>query len=90
MNTVATQIRVNAEIKKSAKAIFDQLGLDFSSAVNLFLFQCVLRGRLPFAVELPNYNKETLLAMSEAKSVSRDPNAKEYTDLEELKKDLED
>ena len=90
MNTVATQIRVNAEIKKSAKAIFDQLGLDFSSAVNLFLFQCVLRGGLPFAVEVPNYNKETLLAMSEAKSVSRDPNAKEYTDLEELKKDLED
>ena len=76
MNTVATQIRVNAEIKKSAKAIFDQLGLDFSSAVNLFLFQCVLRGGLPFAVEVPNYNKETLLAMSEAKSVSRDPNAK--------------
>lgn len=90
MNTVATQIRVNAEIKKSAKAIFDQLGLDFSSAVNLFLFQCVLRGGLPFAVEVPNYNKETLLAMSEAKSVSRDPNAKEYADLEELKKDLED
>ena len=90
MNTVATQIRVNAEIKKSAKAIFDQLGLDFSSAVNLFLFQCVLRGGLPFAVEVPNYNKETLLAMSEAKSVSRDPNAKEYAGLEELKKDLED
>lgn len=53
MATTPTQIRVDAEIKKEATALFSELGLDMSSAVNLFLHQCVLRGGLPFPVEKP-------------------------------------
>ena len=36
--------------------------LRLSGAVNLFLHQCVLRGGLPFAVEMPRYSSETLAA----------------------------
>ena len=89
MATIPTQIRIDAEIKKQAKTLFSNLGLDMSSAVNLFLYQCVLRGGLPFSVEMPQYSRTTLDAMAEAKRISRDPDTPGYTSMEELKAALE-
>ena len=57
MATTPTQIRVDADIKKQAMDLFSSLGLDMSSAVNLFLHQCVLRGGLPFSVEMPRFSQ---------------------------------
>ncbi len=89
MATTPTQIRIDADIKKQATALFSSLGLDMSSAVNLFLYQCVLRGGLPFSVEMPQYSRTTLDAMAEAKRISRDPEVPGYTSMEELKVALE-
>ena len=88
MSTTPTQIRIDSEIKIEATELFKKLGLDMSSAVNLFLYQCVLRGGLPFSVEMPNYNQEMLEAFIEAEKISRDPNVKGYTNMDELKKAL--
>ena len=76
MATVPTQIRIDADIKKQATDLFNGLGLDMSGAVNLFLHQCVLRGGLPFRVEMPRYSQRTLDAMDEARRISRDPDVK--------------
>lgn len=89
MATAPTQIRIDADIKRDATELFSKLGLDMSGAVNLFLHQCVLRGGLPFTVEMPRYNKETLEAMVEAKRISHDPTVKGYQSMEELKAALE-
>ena len=89
MATAPTQVRIDADIKQEAAALFARLGLDMSSAVNLFLHQCVLRGGLPFAVEVPQYSKQTLDAMVEARRISHDPDVKGYTSTEELKAALE-
>lgn len=77
-------ILIYSDIKKEATFILQQYGLDISSAVNLFLRQCVLRGGLPFDVALPSYKRETLAAMEEAMKISKDPSAKRYTSIEEL------
>ncbi|MBP3871591.1 MAG: type II toxin-antitoxin system RelB/DinJ family antitoxin [Faecalicoccus sp.] len=90
MSTTPTQIRINSDIKKQATILFEKLGLDMSSAVNIFLYQCVLRGRLPFPVEIPQYSAETLNAMAEAKRISSDSNIKGYTSMEALQEALED
>ena len=90
MITVPTQIRIDAQVKEQASILFGNLGLDMSSAVNIFLRQCILRGGLPFSVELPYYNDETIAAMAEAKRISRDPDVKGYDNMEELKKSLEE
>ncbi|HIV33934.1 MAG TPA: type II toxin-antitoxin system RelB/DinJ family antitoxin [Candidatus Blautia intestinigallinarum] len=90
MATAPTQIRIDADIKKQATALFNDLGLDMSSAVNLFLHQCVLRGGLPFNVEMPRYSQHTLDAMNEARRISRDPDVKGYTSMDELQKALEE
>ena len=90
MATTPTQIRIDADIKQQASALFSHLGLDMSSAVNLFLHQCVLRGGLPFTVELPQYSQQTLDAMAEARSISRNPEIPGYTSMEALKAALEE
>lgn len=45
-------VRVDDELKKEATAIFNELGLDMSTAVKLFLKQSVLRRSIPFDVKL--------------------------------------
>jgi len=89
MATVPTQIRIDTTTKTQAVKLFNALGMDMSEAVNIFLRQCILRGGLPFNVEMPHYNKETLDAMSEAKKISRDPDVKGYTSMKKLKEALE-
>lgn len=84
MATSPTQIRIDTTIKEDATTLFSKLGLDMSSAVNMFLRQCILRGGLPFAVELPKYNQETLNAMEEARKISRDLNVPSYSSVKEL------
>ena len=89
MSTVQTQIRIDSGVKKQANELFNELGLDMSGAVNIFLRQCILRGGLPFKVEVPQYSKELLSAADEAKRISRDPDVPGYTSMEDVKKALE-
>ena len=89
MPTAPTQIRIDANIKKDASELFSRLGLDMSGAVNLFLYQCVLRGGIPFAIEMPQYSQKTLDAMKEARRISTDTSVKGYSTMEELKAALE-
>lgn len=89
MATVPTQIRIDSSVKEQASTLFSDLGMDMSSAVNIFLRQCILHGGLPFSVELPRFNKETLDAIDEARRISSDPDVKGYNSIEELRAALD-
>lgn len=89
MATVQTQIRIEEDVKKQAVELFNQLGIDMSSAVNMFLRQCIMRGGLPFSVEIPRYKPEVLEAMEEARRISRDPNTKRYSSFAEALEDID-
>lgn len=89
MATIPTQIRIDSKVKEQATLLFADLGMDMSGAVNIFLHQCILRGGLPFSVEMPEYNQELLAAMAEARRISRDPDVKGYNNIEDLKAALE-
>ena len=56
-------IRTTEDIKKNAGIILTGLGLNMSSAVNLFLKQVINYRGIPFDLRLPN--KETLQAMGD-------------------------
>lgn len=90
MATIPTQIRIDADIKEQATSLFHDLGMDMSSAVNIFLRQCILHDGLPFPVERPKYNARTIAAMKEAKKIAEDPTVESYSTMEELKKALEE
>ncbi len=89
MATSPTQIRIDEEVKKQATELFAKLGLDISSAVNIFLRQSILQGGLPFEVKVPQYRPEVIEAMKEARNISKDTTVKGYTDLEEMFKELD-
>lgn len=89
MATVPTQIRIDESLKKQATELFSQLGMDMSSAMNIFLRQCVMRGGLPFEVTLPKYKQDVLDAMEEAKKLSKDPNTKRYASFSEAMEDID-
>ena len=90
MATVPTQVRIDETLKKQSAELFSQLGIDMSSAVNMFLKQCVMRGGLPFEVAVPRYKQEVLEAMEEAKRLSRDPKARRYSNFSEALGDLDE
>ncbi|MCK5507668.1 MAG: type II toxin-antitoxin system RelB/DinJ family antitoxin [Desulfobacterales bacterium] len=56
-------IRTTEDIKKNAGIILTGLGLNMSSAVNLFLKQVINYRGIPFDLRLPN--KTTLQAMDD-------------------------
>ena len=89
MATIPTQVRIDEELKRQAADLFAKLGLDMSSAMNIFLKQCVLRGGLPFSVEIPKYRMETIEAMEEAKQISKDTSAKRYGQFLEIREELD-
>ncbi len=89
MATVPTQVRIEEDLKKQAMELFTQLGIDMSSAMNMFLRQCVMRGGLPFAVEVPQYKSEVIEAMEEARRISKDPGTKRYGSFAEALEDLD-
>ena len=89
MATIPTQIRIDSTVKEQANSLFASLGMDMSGAVNIFLRQCILHEGLPFAVEMPKYNRKVLDAMDEARKISGDPSVKGYSSLDELKEALE-
>ncbi|MEZ3445690.1 MAG: type II toxin-antitoxin system RelB/DinJ family antitoxin [Lachnospiraceae bacterium] len=86
--TTPTQIRIEENVKKQAVELLEGLGLNLSDAVNMFLRQVILRNGLPFEVKYPELKPEVVEAMEEARRISRDPNVKGYTDVDELFEDL--
>ena len=90
MATTPTQVRIDTDIKKSATELFSSLGLDMSGAINMFLHQCVLRGGIPFNIEMPQYSQKTIKAMEEAERISSDSSVKSYSNISDLKKTLEE
>ena len=89
MSTVPTQVRIDENLKKQATELFSQLGIDMSSAMNIFLRQCVMRGGLPFDVVVPQYKSEVIEAMEEAKRISKDPKTKRYSSFSDAMEDLD-
>lgn len=89
MANVTTSIRMDADTKKAATELLNDLGLDLSSAVNIFLKQVVLQGGLPFQVKYPQYKQEVLEAMDEAKTISHNPETKSYGNFAEALEDMD-
>ncbi len=87
-NTTNFSVRMDSDIKKECEALYGELGMTLTTAINVFLRQSLRVGGLPFEVKLEQPNKETLAAMLEAERIARDPNVKRYSDVEEALREL--
>jgi DNA-damage-inducible protein J len=90
MKTITIQTRIDTNLKKNAENILSSIGLDITSAIRLFLTQCVVQRRLPFQAVAPEEpNEETLAAMQEAENIaSGKVKSKGYDDVDEMIEDI--
>jgi DNA-damage-inducible protein J len=60
MATSLLQVRVDDTLKDDAAQVFEQLGIDTSTAVRMFLKRSVMENGIPFRMTLPktSYNAE--------------------------------
>ena len=81
-------VRMDSEIKKQCEALYGELGMNLTTAINVFLRQSLRTGGFPFEVRLDQPNKETIAAMLEAERIAKDPSIKHYSDVEEALREL--
>ena len=87
-NTTNFSVRMDSEIKRQCEALYGELGMNLTTAINVFLRQSLRVGGLPFEVRLDTPNKETMAAMLEAERIAKDPSVKHYDDVEEALREL--
>lgn len=88
MPTTNVCIRVDTDLKAKADALFSELGMNMSTAFNIFLHQSLREGGIPFPIKVDVPNGKTVAAMLEAEKIVNDPQTKAYDDLDELFADL--
>ena len=65
-HTEALTLHIDTELKEQAANLFQELGLDLSTATGLFYRQALRRRGLPFDVRLDEPNETTYAAMQDA------------------------
>ena len=53
MKNAYVNVRVDSEVKKEVERILEQLGINTSTAIDLYFNQILLKDGLPFEVKLP-------------------------------------
>ena len=66
MKNVNVTLRVDEDLKKQADELFSELGLNLTTAFNIFLRQSVREQQIPFQVTRNVPNTVTLAAMDAA------------------------
>ncbi len=88
-STSAINVNVPTNVKEDAAELFNNLGLNMSTAINIFLKRSLFVRGLPFAVEEPKPTKEFLRAAEELEYLeSHLEEYRSYKNREELKKAL--
>lgn len=84
MSISTISIRVDSELKKKAQQVFKKMGLNMTSAIELFLHNTVKDEELPL---IPN--KETIEALKEYEEMKNNPEKyKRYSSFKEAMKDV--
>ena len=73
MTPVSTNIKIDPDLKKESQILFEQLGLNLSTAINMFLRQAVQCDGLPFDVKRHKPNAETVAAIEEGEEILKHP-----------------
>ena len=89
MNATTLNVRVDAELKKDVESCLDEMGLNMSTAITMYLKQIVKLRAIPFQVTAnPRLNRTTIAAIEEAERIAYDPSVKGYRDIDSLMESL--
>jgi DNA-damage-inducible protein J len=85
-HTTNLSIRMDTELKKQAEKLFSELGLNMTTAFNVFVRQSLRQGGIPFEIKLDIPNAETIAAMED---VNNNRNmSRTFDSVDDLMRDL--
>ena len=87
METANLNIRTDKEVKQAAEKLFEALGLNMTTAVNMFLRQAIRENGIPFELKINQPNSETLKAISEGEQIIKEGTAR-FNTTDEMFADL--
>jgi DNA-damage-inducible protein J len=90
MATKNVTIRMDEKLKEDSEKLFDELGINMTTAIIMFVKQSVREQRIPFQLTLKTPNMETVAAIVESEKLMKDESVKRFTKMADLMKDLED
>ena len=89
MATTNLNIRTDKEIKEAAEKIYSSLGLNMTTAINMFLRASIRESGIPFELKLDIPNDETIKAIEEGRMTAKDKSVIAYDNMDDLRKALE-
>lgn len=89
MATTNLNIRTDKAIKDQAEIIFNELGLNMTTAINMFLRTAIREHGIPFELKLDIPNEVTAAAIEEGRKMINDPSAPKYSNMDDLKSALD-
>ncbi len=85
MASTNLNIRTDKAVKDQAEAIFNELGLNMTTAVNMFLKTVIRQNGITLDLRLDVPNETTAAAIEEGRKLMNDPSAPRYSSVDELK-----
>ena len=89
MMTTNLNIRTDKAVKEQAELIFNELGLNMTTAINIFLRTTIREQGIPFPLKLDVPNEITAAAIEEGRRIATDTTIEGYTSMAALKAALE-
>lgn len=85
MSKTSMSIRLDSEVKEQAQQVFNNLGMDMTTAINIFLRQAIQYQGLPFDVRLDESRKlmEVLADLDQNRNMSQS-----FVSVSDLMEDL--
>lgn len=88
-NTTNLNVRVDGTLKKDADNLFKNLGLNMSTAINMFLTKCVKTSSIPFEIAEAKPSRSLKKALKEADDMIKHPEKyKKYNNVQEMIDDI--
>ena len=82
-------IRMDDNLKKQAEDLFNDLGMNLTTAFTIFVKQAIREQGIPFEITRETPNSETIAAINEVQQMKKNPSiGKSYTDVDKMMEDL--
>ena len=86
-NLTSVSFRIDSVLQNQAENLFKELGMNMTTAFNIFLKQSVREGKIPFEISMHTPNADTISALIESEELLSNPNTVKY-DVEDALKEL--
>lgn len=81
------QIRISDELKNQAAAVYNELGIDLSTAVRMFLKKSVFEGGFPFSTKVDETTLKAIIALENIRNTS-EKNGNSSMTLEDINEEI--